>query len=643
MRRRSPALLRALGALSASVIIVAACATNTAPTGAVIDGAPPSSAPHDGEDEAQEMKPSEATSSTAAPTPPEPVVTLATPPPRPPPAEPTPRRQYAPLAAPSKEPPRPDATAEADKTKVIADAKDTAKTDGTRRSEFAPLRGANNPYIHRPKADELAGKDIGPMQLANKRDAFGAEDPPPADPNAVAGGTFVHAGTNPFIAAAVEPTSTFAIDVDTGSFSLSRRYLRQGQLPPDAGVRVEEWVNAMHYSYAGPDARGDNAHPFAVHIDGAASPIARNRHIVRVALQGKKVSKSERQPTHLVFLVDVSGSMDTHDKLPLAKESLHLLADNLRDDDSVALVTYAGATGVVLPATMAKERGRIHAAIDKLGAGGGTNMGSGMELAYVEAAKHLGGGRSARVIVLSDGDANIGRTSHQAILQAVKGYVSEGVMMSTIGLGTGGYNDHLMEQLANAGNGVYSYVDGKPAARRVFVDELEGTLETIAQDVKIQVEWNPSVVAHYRLLGYENRHLENKDFRDDKKDAGEIGAGHAVTALYELELTSPSPREDLGVVRVRAKKPRGQKATEQSTAITASMLKERPTDLDHDAQTAAAVALAAEILRRSPYAEGRTLSEAAALLREAATGPHAQERLDLARDLMRVEPALARR
>ena len=297
----------------------------------------------------------------------------------------------------------------------------------------------------------------------------------------------------------------------------------------------------------------------------------------------------------------------------------------------------------MLPTTSLKHKKRVHDAIDKLLSGGGTNMGSGMEMAYREAQKNLGGGRSARVVVLSDGDANIGRTSHQTILNSVKGYVSEGVMLSTVGFGTGNYNDHLMEQLADAGNGNYTYIDSKKTAERFFVDEIDGTLETIAQDVKIQVEWNPAVVSHYRLVGYENRDIADKDFRNDKKDAGEIGAGHAVTALYELQLTSTAPTEALGTVRIRAKKPRHTKAEESSVAITADVLRDRPNDLDDDAVTAAAVALAAEILRRSPYAEGRTLSEAAALLREAANGPHAAERLELARDLVRVEPRLAAR
>ena len=499
----------------------------------------------------------------------------------------------------------------------------------------AGVVGAGRAAPHAGKSD--SARDVA--KTTRSADAFGQLETAPADK----GGTFVHAGTNPFIDTGADALSTFAVDVDTGSFTFARRFLKQGNLPPDAAVRVEEWVNAMHYSYASPAKIA--AMPFSVHIDGAASPIARGKHVVRVALQAKKVSKAERGPTHLVFLVDVSGSMSAADKLPLAAKAMHMMVDELRDDDSIALVTYAGSTGIVLPATSIKNKKVIHAAIDNLRSGGGTGMSSGMELAYREAQKQLGGGRSARVVVLSDGDANIGRTSHTEMLKAIKGYVSEGVMMSTVGFGTGNYNDHLMEQLSNAGNGNYTYIDSEKTAERFFVHELDGTLETVAQDVKIQVEWKKDVVARYRLIGYENRDIADNDFRNDKKDAGEIGAGHAVTALYELELVAPSstPYTDLGTVRVRAKKPRGTKAEELAVVIPAAVLKENARDLDDDAQTAVAVALAAEILRHSPYAEGRTLSEAAELLRGAAHGPHAAERLELASELVAVEPRLARR
>ncbi|MDP2341359.1 MAG: von Willebrand factor type A domain-containing protein [Deltaproteobacteria bacterium] len=539
-----------------------------------------------------------------------------------------------------------DEAKEGAKQRAIESAKEKAKDESSTKSLVSrdPPPPPVTPPVTTPTPKPMTLVKIEKNSIVIKEPPkeMPKADPKKAEETASTGGTFVHAGTNPFIETVTDALSTFAIDVDTGSFTFARRFLRQGQLPPDAAIRVEEWVNAMHYSYEGPTKA--SPFPFSVLVQGAPSPIAKNTHLVRVALQGKRVSKAERGPTSIVFLADVSGSMDAADKLPLARDAMHLLIDELRDDDSVAIATYAGETRLALSSTMIKgNKKKIHAAIDTLSSAGGTNMGSGMELAYREAQKGLGGGRSARVVVLSDGDVNIGRLSHQDILKAVRGYVSEGVMMSTVGFGTGNYNDNLMEQLADAGNGNYSYIDSQKTAERVFVHELDGTLETIAQDVKIQVEWNKDVVTKYRLVGYENRDVADKDFRNDKKDAGEIGAGHAVTALYELELSSSSPAANLGTVRIRAKKPRGTKAEEMAVAITASNLRERPNDLDHDAQTAVATALAAEILRGSPYAEGRTLGEAASLLREAAIGPHAAERLELARELMLVEPRVARR
>lgn len=490
------------------------------------------------------------------------------------------------------------------------------------------------------KGKNKGGEDA-PVAIADVTTTEPKEEEKKPEDVSKEGGTFVHAGTNPFIDTARDALSTFAIDVDTGSFTFARRFLKEGNLPPDAAVRVEEWVNAMHYSYETPAK--DAKVPFAVHVAAAPSPITKGKHVVRVALKGKEVSRAERQPTNLVFLVDVSGSMQEADKLPLARESLKMLVNQLREDDQVAIVTYAGETRIALPTTSAMNKTAIFKGIDSLTSGGGTNMGSGMELAYREATKGLGGGRSARVMVLSDGDANIGTVGHEEMLKSIRGYVSEGVMMSTVGFGTGNYNDHLMEQLADAGNGNYSYIDSAKTAQKVFVEAIDGTLEVIAQDVKIQVEWNKDAVKSYRLLGYENRDVADKDFRNDKKDAGEIGAGHTVTALYEVELFSPTAKDDLGTVRIRAKKPRGTKAEEIAVAMPRTMMKDSALALDDDAIAASAVALAAEILRGSPYAEGRTLSEAAELLMGAAVGKHAAERKELARELLLVEPRLARR
>lgn len=462
--------------------------------------------------------------------------------------------------------------------------------------------------------------------------------PPPREPDApdaektsdfVDGGEFVSAGTNPLVDPNVDALSTFAIDVDTGSYTLARRYLENGQMPPVAGVRVEEWVNAFHYAY------DDNAgeHPFSIHMEGA--PLSKRSYMMRIGIQGKRIEKAERAPVHLTFLVDVSGSMSNADRLPLAKKSLGLLVDELGPKDSVGLVTYAGETRVVLPATAVTNanRGKIKSAIDDLRNGGGTAMGSGMELAYREAGKALGDKGISRVIVLSDGDANIGRTSHDEMLKSIKGYVSEGVTMSTVGFGTGNLRDHLMEQLANAGNGNYSYVGSLKDAKRIFVDDLTGTLQVIAKDTKIQVEMNKDVVESYRLIGYENRDVADKDFRNDKVDAGEIGAGHTVTALYEVNLKNEDTTSDIATVRVRYKQPRGEKATEVSAKFAASSMKHDVKDLSVDGKFALGVGLTAEVFRRSQHMDrlGIGLADAHALMLQGAKGPHAEERMELVR------------
>jgi Ca-activated chloride channel family protein len=443
------------------------------------------------------------------------------------------------------------------------------------------------------------------------------------------GGEFVSAGTNPLVDPNVDALSTFAIDVDTGSYTLARRYLENGQMPPVAGVRVEEWVNAFHYAYA--DDAGE--HPFSIHMEGA--PLAKRSYMMRIGIQGKRIEKAERAPVHLTFLVDVSGSMSNADRLPLAKKALALLVDELGPKDSVGLVTYAGDTRVVLPATAVTNgnRAKIKGALEDLRNGGGTAMGSGMELAYREAGKALGDKGVSRVIVLSDGDANIGRTSHQEMLKSIKGYVSEGVTMSTVGFGTGNLRDHLMEQLANAGNGNYSYVGSIKDAKRIFVDDLTGTLQVIAKDTKIQVEMNKDVVESYRLVGYENRDIADKDFRNDKVDAGEIGAGHTVTAIYEVTLKDEDTTSDIATVRVRYKQPRGDKATEVSAKFAASSMKHDVNGLNADGKFALGVALTAEVFRHSQHMDrlGIGLADAHALLVQGAKGPHAEERMELVR------------
>jgi Ca-activated chloride channel family protein len=343
--------------------------------------------------------------------------------------------------------------------------------------------------------------------------------------------------------------STFSIDVDTASYSIARRKLQSGQLPPTASVRVEEFVNYFDYDYEPPagDVQGDSA-PFAVNMEGAPHPFQPSHHLLRFGVQGALPHQVDRTPVHLTFLVDTSGSMSSHDKLGLAQRSLHELVENLSPTDTVALGTYAGSVREVLaPTPISRNRDRIHDAIDALSAGGGTGMSSGVELAYQMASEAMVQGHENRVIVLSDGDANIGRTSHEEILRTIKRYAEEGITLSTIGFGMGNYKDTMMEQLADQGDGNYAYIDSIDEARRVFGEDLEATLRVIARDVKIQVEFNPEAVIAYRLIGYENRDIADRDFRNDAVDAGEIGAGHTVTALYDVVLADGYRGEDLGV------------------------------------------------------------------------------------------------
>jgi Ca-activated chloride channel family protein len=393
--------------------------------------------------------------------------------------------------------------------------------------------------------------------------------------------------------------STFSVDVDTASYAISRRKLNSGGLPPQASVRVEEFVNAFDYSYAPPrDGR-----PFSVQMEALANPEVGNHHILRVGVQGRELV-GERKPVHLTFLVDVSGSMSSPDKLGLAKRALHELVDNLGVEDTVALATYAGTERIVLEPTYTTQKKTIHDAIEGLRNGGGTSMGSGMELAYRMASEMYLHGAENRVIVLSDGDANIGRTSHDEILSTIEHYAEEGITLTTVGLGMGNYKDTMMEQLANKGDGNYFYIDSFKEAQKVFGQDLSGTIQTIAKDVKIQVEFDPDAVHAYRLIGYENRDIADEDFRNDQVDAGEVGSGHQVTALYDVVLKDDAgPKDTIATVRLRAKNPGPDRpAKEYTWAVPVGEIHGVFADASRDSRSAWAVATFAEKLRGSPHA-----------------------------------------
>ncbi len=342
------------------------------------------------------------------------------------------------------------------------------------------------------------------------------------------GERYAEISENPFLETSRAPLSTFSIDVDTASYANIRRYLNDGQMPPKDAVRIEELINYFEYDY--PQPVGDV--PFSVNTEVATAPWNAKHKIVSIGLQGKKVSLDNVPPSNLVFLLDVSGSMNEPRKLPLLKDALKILVNQLTTKDCVAIVVYAGASGLVLDST--NNRGEILNALEDLSAGGSTNGGQGIQLAYKVALDNFIQNGSNRVILATDGDFNVGLKSDDELVNLIESKRRTGIFLSVLGVGTGNTNDSMMEKLADRGNGNYAYIDSQSEARKALGEQAAGTLYTIAKDVKIQVEFNPAKIAGYRLIGYENRLLANRDFNDDRKDAGEIGAGHSVTALYEI-------------------------------------------------------------------------------------------------------------
>ncbi|WP_160714311.1 YfbK domain-containing protein [Chitinophaga solisilvae] len=335
---------------------------------------------------------------------------------------------------------------------------------------------------------------------------------------------------NIFHAATDQPLSTFSVDVDRASYSNVRRFLNNGQLPPPDAVRVEEMINYFDYKYKGPSGQD----PVAIYADMAICPWNIQHQLVRIALKGKQVDARELPPSNLVFLVDVSGSMESANKLPLVKRAFAALVQQLRPQDKVSVVVYAGAAGVVLPSTSGNEKTKILEAIENLQAGGSTAGGAGIQLAYKIAAENMSKHSNNRVILATDGDFNVGPSSDGELQRIIETEKKKGIFLSVLGFGMGNYKDNKLELLADKGNGNYAYIDNFEEARRTFVTEFGGTLFTIAKDVKLQIEFNPKFVQSYRLVGYENRMLQNEDFNNDQKDAGDMGVGHTVTALYEI-------------------------------------------------------------------------------------------------------------
>lgn len=357
------------------------------------------------------------------------------------------------------------------------------------------------------------------------------------------------------------PVSTFSIDVDTAAYSNIRRLLqREGRLPPRHAVKVEEMLNYFEYQYPQPE----HGRPFSVTTELAQSPWNSGRQLLQIGIQGFKPPPQQRPAANLVFLVDVSGSMRSADKLDMVKKSLRLLSRKLRGNDRIALVAYAGAAGLVLESTAASNQVAITQAIDSLAAGGSTNGGAGIELAYQQAKQHYIEGGINRVLIASDGDMNVGMASLEALKELISEKRKSGISLTTLGFGTGNYNYALMEQLADNGDGNAAYIDSLQEAQKVLVQQLNATLHTIARDVKVQIEFNPELVSEYRLIGYENRMLKREDFRNDTVDAGDIGAGHTVTALYEITPANKSSAQSVAPLRYKTKKPSGEKEFERS-------------------------------------------------------------------------------
>jgi Ca-activated chloride channel family protein len=344
---------------------------------------------------------------------------------------------------------------------------------------------------------------------------------------------FEHEGVNPFIDTEDDHFSTFAMDVDTASYTIARRYVKDGNLPPQDAVRVEEFINYFDLAYPGPQ---DSQSAFAIHLEGAPSPFGgEGYHLLQVGIQGRRVYAEDRKDAVLTFVIDVSGSMQRENRLGMVKHALKMLVEELRPTDRVGIVAYGSRAFTVLRPTSARNKNKIVRAINGLRAGGSTYAEEGLRQGYKMAYGEFDEWAINRVILCSDGVANVGRTGADGILETIEGYAERGITLSTIGVGMGNYNDVLMENLADQGNGNYFYVDTLDEAERIFVDNLAGTLQVIAQDSKIQVDFNPDVVSRYRLLGYENRDVADEDFRNNDVDAGEVGAGHSVTALYEIK------------------------------------------------------------------------------------------------------------
>lgn len=411
-------------------------------------------------------------------------------------------------------------------------------------------------------------------------------------------------GTNPFVDTEDDHLSTFAIDTDDASFIMARSYLERGNLPPAEAIRVEEFINHFDYGYKAP-----RREPFQIYLEGGPSEFGQNSQMLKIGIKGRQIESEDRKPANLIFVIDVSGSMNRENRLGLVKRALRMLVDELNYDDNVGIVVYGSHGEILLEPTSIYNRHRILRAIDNLHPDGSTNADEGLRLAYNMADRYFEEGKINRIILCSDGVANVGLTSADDLLKRIKKYANQGITLSAIGFGMGNYNDILMEKLGNKGNGYYAYVDDLNEAHRIFVENLTGSLEVIARDVKIQVDFDPDVVRSYRLLGYENRDVDDNKFRDDREDGGEIGAGHEVTALYEIKLRREADKNRLGNIYIRYKDPDSFEVDEIKVPIKRSIFSRTFRSCSEQFKLAAVAAEFSEILRKSYWAKNSSLTD----------------------------------
>ena len=446
---------------------------------------------------------------------------------------------------------------------------------------------------------------------------------------------FKNYGVNPYVEASTDPLSTFALDVDTAAFSLGRSYLSASQLPPKASVRPEEYLNALDYHYALP-AQGN----FAIYTDVSQMPeAAADTRLLRIGVQGRQLDEGQRKDAILTFVIDVSGSMNQQNRLELVKQSILQMLPQLRSTDQIGIVIFGSNARVLLPHTPVADRTRIETAVQTLRSEGSTNVDAGLSLAYDQASKMFRNGAINRVILCSDGVANVGETGPEKMLSTIKAKSENGITLTTLGFGMGDFNDTLMEQLADQGDGQYAYIDTLQEAKQILNKNLEGTLQLIAKDAKIQVSFNAQTVDQYRLLGYENRDIADQDFRNDSVDAGDVGAGHSVTALYQIRLKPVASQGELATVSLRYKDvDKHQKVEEVSQKVdlaATTSFDAAPASL----RLATAVGQFAEILRESPFAKGSNLNQIENLVTGIQSQQPADQRL---RDLTTMVQSAAR-